>query len=376
MNTGNTHKGIAQQVTEQLCERIQQGHWRIGERLPSVRSLADEYRVAPATISKVIRNLQKAGLVKCRRGSGVYVDNAMHKPMQGILGTPFGREIAVPGGVLHFLMHIDPYHSNLLGNLYLEVICLLQAEAERAGWQLRIGNAAKLKDILRSATAEKGTVGIIYMPDSTHPTDLDWPEDFSLPRVMLSIGEKNMDSNYVTPDNFYGGYLAARYLSSRRPSIAVLLSAEVLTGKLGNKPYSDRLAGIRDYCRYNDLPEPEILPLTPEGDLQARLRKLMKVPHEQRPALVAIDTGHENDLIKEFAGWFPGLSLLNEFESVFFQDYEIRQDLPYATVNFSRVVFCREVMELMRRLIHNPDGQPIKIKIPMFLLPGKDSIGG
>jgi len=374
MNNINTHKGVAQQVTEQLCERIQQRHCLTGERLPPVRRLAVEYRVAPATISKVIRLLQKAGWVKCRRGSGVYVDNSMQQPIQNILGTPFGREGAALGGVLHFLMHIDPYHSNLSGNFYLEIICLLQAEADQAGWQLRVGNAAKLKDILQSAIAES-TVGIIYMPDIAHPTDLDWPKDFALPRVMLSIGEKNMDSNYVTPDNFYGGYLAARHLSRRCSAIAILLSAEVLTGKLGHKPYSDRLAGIRDYCRYSDLPEPEILPYNPGKNLQGRLRALLKMPRELRPALVAIDTGSGDDLIKEFAGWFPGHSLHKQFEIVFFQDYERRQDLPYATVNFSRVVFCREVMELMRRLKRCPDGQPIKIKVPMFLLPGKESIG-
>ena len=49
------------------------GELRPGDRLPSVRDLAEEAGVAPMTVSQVYRELQAAGLVESRAGSGTFV---------------------------------------------------------------------------------------------------------------------------------------------------------------------------------------------------------------------------------------------------------------------------------------------------------------
>ena len=49
------------------------GEFRPGDRLPSVRDLAEEAGVAPMTVSQVYRDLQVAGLVEARAGSGTFV---------------------------------------------------------------------------------------------------------------------------------------------------------------------------------------------------------------------------------------------------------------------------------------------------------------
>ncbi|MGI3901846.1 MAG: GntR family transcriptional regulator [Janthinobacterium lividum] len=49
------------------------GEFRAGDRLPSVRDLAEEAGVAPMTVSQVYRDLKRAGLIEARAGSGTYV---------------------------------------------------------------------------------------------------------------------------------------------------------------------------------------------------------------------------------------------------------------------------------------------------------------
>ncbi|SEQ72173.1 transcriptional regulator, GntR family [Faunimonas pinastri] len=44
-----------------------------GERLPSVRDLADELRVAAMTVGQVYRDLRDAGLIETRAGSGTFI---------------------------------------------------------------------------------------------------------------------------------------------------------------------------------------------------------------------------------------------------------------------------------------------------------------
>ncbi len=49
------------------------GEFRPGDRLPSVRDLAEEVGVAPMTVSQVYRDLKAAGLIEGRAGSGTFV---------------------------------------------------------------------------------------------------------------------------------------------------------------------------------------------------------------------------------------------------------------------------------------------------------------
>ncbi|MDX7950516.1 GntR family transcriptional regulator [Lichenihabitans sp. Uapishka_5] len=49
------------------------GEFRPGDRLPSVRDLAEELGVAPMTVAQVYRDLKAAGLIEARAGSGTFV---------------------------------------------------------------------------------------------------------------------------------------------------------------------------------------------------------------------------------------------------------------------------------------------------------------
>lgn len=64
------NKPIYPQLMEEIIKRIITGKYPIGERLPSVRDLAEEASVNPNTMQKAMMELEKLELVKTQRGIG------------------------------------------------------------------------------------------------------------------------------------------------------------------------------------------------------------------------------------------------------------------------------------------------------------------
>ncbi len=65
---------IYEQVIAQVKENILRGALREGEKLPSVRELAEITRVNPNTISKAYKILEQDHIIVTLRGRGTYVN--------------------------------------------------------------------------------------------------------------------------------------------------------------------------------------------------------------------------------------------------------------------------------------------------------------
>ena len=63
------------QLLEQLQISIISGNINIGERLPSVRDLALNYKVNPNTVQKALMELENLGLIYTERTNGKFVTN-------------------------------------------------------------------------------------------------------------------------------------------------------------------------------------------------------------------------------------------------------------------------------------------------------------
>ncbi len=63
----------SEQLADQVRFAVAAGRLAVGERLPSVRELAQSVRVNPNTVSRAWRELEREGTVVGRRGAGVYV---------------------------------------------------------------------------------------------------------------------------------------------------------------------------------------------------------------------------------------------------------------------------------------------------------------
>jgi DNA-binding FadR family transcriptional regulator len=64
---------VADQIVDDLRERILSGQLANGSRLPAERELAEQYGVSGATVREAIRVLTAVGLVSVRHGSGSFV---------------------------------------------------------------------------------------------------------------------------------------------------------------------------------------------------------------------------------------------------------------------------------------------------------------
>lgn len=69
---------IYRQLRDRVVAMILDGVLREGDPLPSVRSVAAEYRVNPLTVLKGYQELVDEGLVESRRGLGMFVNAGAH----------------------------------------------------------------------------------------------------------------------------------------------------------------------------------------------------------------------------------------------------------------------------------------------------------
>ena len=68
------------QVYEALEQEIQSGRRKAGDRLPSEAALVGQFGASRITVGRAVRDLQVAGLVERRAGSGTYVRAAQAGP--------------------------------------------------------------------------------------------------------------------------------------------------------------------------------------------------------------------------------------------------------------------------------------------------------
>lgn len=85
-------------IYAQIIERVQldiiTGHYKPGEKLPSVRDLASEAAVNPNTMQKALSELEQSGLLYTQRTSGRFITEDMEliQRMKTTLATMQVRE--------------------------------------------------------------------------------------------------------------------------------------------------------------------------------------------------------------------------------------------------------------------------------------------
>ncbi len=71
---------MKQSLSDRLARRIrgmiQRGHYRVGDRLPSIMEMAKRFGVGHPTVREALKKLETIGVVEIRHGSGVYVSRS------------------------------------------------------------------------------------------------------------------------------------------------------------------------------------------------------------------------------------------------------------------------------------------------------------
>jgi GntR family transcriptional regulator len=64
---------IYQQITDDICQAIAAGVYRPGEMIPSIRATSLKTTVNPNTVKRAYELLERRGLVRVRKGLGMFV---------------------------------------------------------------------------------------------------------------------------------------------------------------------------------------------------------------------------------------------------------------------------------------------------------------
>ena len=89
----NDSQPIYRQVRDRVVAMILDGVLREGDPLPSVRTVAAEYRVNPLTVLKGYQQLVDEGLVESKRGLGMFINaGATERLLQGERQKFLGEE--------------------------------------------------------------------------------------------------------------------------------------------------------------------------------------------------------------------------------------------------------------------------------------------
>ena len=95
-------------ISEQLRRAIETGAYNAGDRLPAERELALTFDAARSTVRRALDQLERAGLVSRRLGSGTYV-GATRDPRQGV---DLADEIS-PLQLIEARLAVEPFTTRL-----------------------------------------------------------------------------------------------------------------------------------------------------------------------------------------------------------------------------------------------------------------------
>ena len=68
------------QLIDQVKHSIQIGALRPGERLPTIRRVAEDLVMNPNTVARAYRELEHAGVIEVKHGAGAFVVQGLPKP--------------------------------------------------------------------------------------------------------------------------------------------------------------------------------------------------------------------------------------------------------------------------------------------------------
>src|SRR2546423_15056784 len=88
----NSDVPLREQLVRQIMLGVVSDDLKPGQRLPSTRELARRFRIHSNTVSAAYRDLERAGWLEVRKGSGVYVRHLGENPSEGSLDSKLELE--------------------------------------------------------------------------------------------------------------------------------------------------------------------------------------------------------------------------------------------------------------------------------------------
>ena len=228
-------------IFDDLLEKIQNGQYEIGSRLPSEKELAEEYGVSRITSKKALEMLSDRGLVTRKPGKGTFVMNQAMADSIDEDSEPETREIQknIPAiGVLF---------DSVGTNFGVDILLGMEYECRRRGimmmLRLTYGSLEEenraVKDMLQA-----GISGLVLMPvqNETYNPEIIRLYMSGFPIVLIDREMRGMNIPVVTTDNYQAACDLTNYLiDAGHTQIGLLSHSNFFTSTV-----NERFAGFRD----------------------------------------------------------------------------------------------------------------------------------
>jgi GntR family transcriptional repressor for pyruvate dehydrogenase complex len=84
-----SHTKLSDTISAELEQRILEGSWKVGDKIPAERELSTQLGVSRASLREAIQKLVSGGLLNSQQGGGTYVTNQLTagflEPWEGLL---------------------------------------------------------------------------------------------------------------------------------------------------------------------------------------------------------------------------------------------------------------------------------------------------
>lgn len=147
---------IYEQIADLLIQQIEQGELQVGDRLPSIQKLSEEYGVSNASIREALNALRMIGLIEIKQGYGTFI-KANHPQLFDFSSQQLTKERVQEILELREVVEISTaqFASKRRSEEDIEAMNLALKEMNEAIGQQRSGEEADLKFHLAIAKASQ-----------------------------------------------------------------------------------------------------------------------------------------------------------------------------------------------------------------------------
>lgn len=199
------------QIYGELKRLIEEGHYRIGERLPSEAELAESFNVSRPTVTRALRALTDEQFIRRKAGSGSYV---LEEETPEITHRLFGLLISGLGKREIF----EPITGQIATLAEANAFSLLWSGSELSGEDLGPSVISVVKRYISS-----GVSGVFFAPvefsskaREINKTAISLFEEAEIPVVLVDTDyvpfPHRSPYDLVGIDNFRGGYVVTDHL--------------------------------------------------------------------------------------------------------------------------------------------------------------------
>lgn len=294
------------QLQTWLKEQIQQGIFKLNDKIPTEEELVQLTGLARATVRQAIQNLSNMGYLVRKKGLGTFVTIPQVAPKKQI-----SIGIIVP---------------DIRSGYAPELARGAEDEASRNKHSLILCSSDDLfvkAEFHANRLIENHVSGVIFVPTSSSDNKnkllIQKFQEKNIPVVLADRTIPNFDSNFVTTDNLHGAYRLTNYLISKgHKKIAFVYSNIFSTEQL-------RFEGYKKALTENGIKLDPSIVVSHSGPYnEEHFTKYAIALLKQRKKLTAIFAGHDRIALTFYlAARDMGLSFPEDLSIVGYDDLNL-----------------------------------------------------